>query len=277
MIFILKALVFFLIGYVLLLVAVYFGQKGMLYFPDKTRPPDEHVRSSGMRYWPEAGDPYRGFTTEAPSDTEFRGLVVVFHGNAGSAVHRQYYVPAMLRLRYRVVLAEYPGYGWRGGMLGEDSFTADARQTVARAYREFGGPVILLGESLGCGVAAAVAADSPVPISGVILLTPWDSLPDLAQTLYWYFPARWLVRDQYDNVRSLRSFHGPVAVLLAERDEIIPRKLSMRLFDNLTSPKRLWIFDNAGHNTWPTGAAEPWWREVTDFLTENQLAAADSP
>ena len=275
--FILNALVVFVLGYLLLLAAVYFGQKGMLYFPDTTKPPDEHVRAMGLRFWPDAGDGYRGFTAEAPNDVEFRGLVVAFHGNAGAATHRNYYVPAMSRLGYRVVLAEYPGYGGRQGKLGEASFVTDARETVVRAHQDFGGPVILLGESLGCAVATAVAAASPVPLAGVILLTPWDALPDLAQTLYWYFPARWLVRDRYDSVRNLRSYHGPAAVLLAERDEIIPRKHSMRLFDSLTCPKRLWIFENAGHNSWPTGASETWWREVTNFLTENQPAAGDSP
>jgi pimeloyl-ACP methyl ester carboxylesterase len=142
----------------------------------------------------------------------------------------------------------------------------DAKETVRRAHKEFGGPVFLWGESLGCGVASGVVADPPVPIKGVVMMTPWDSLPDLAQALYWYFPARWLVRDRYDNVRNMLSCAQPVAVLVAERDEIIPRKHSMRLYDALPGPKRLWVLEGAGHNSWPAGANVAWWRAVMDFV-----------
>jgi alpha-beta hydrolase superfamily lysophospholipase len=127
--------------------------------------------------------------------------------------------------------------------------------------------VFLLGESLGSGVAAAVAADSSLPVEGVVLITPWDSLPDVAQTLYWHLPIRWLVRDKYDNIRALQAFSKPVAVALAEGDEIIPQKRSLRLYEALAAPKRLWVFKGAGHNSWPAGPNEAWWREVMDFVS----------
>ena len=254
------------IGYSALVVAVYFLQTRMLYFPATEKPSDSQVHGVGLRFWQDRNDSYRGFAAAAdPNDA--KGLVVVFHGNAGAAWNRNYYVHALVRLGYNVLITEYPGYGGRTGKLGQHSFVADARETVKRAHEEFGGPVYLWGESLGCGVAAAVAADPPVPVGGVIMFTPWDSLPDLAQTHYWYFPARWLVRDKYDNVRNLQSFDKPVAVVLAAQDEVIPRKHSMRLYDNLAAPKRKWVFEGAGHNTWPAGPAATWWREVMDFVS----------
>jgi alpha-beta hydrolase superfamily lysophospholipase len=143
---------------------------------------------------------------------------------------------------------------------------ADAKETIELVYQEYGGPLFLWGESLGAGVAAAVAADPPVPVDGVVLITPWDTLGDLAQSLYWYLPAKWLMRDRYDNIGNLRSFEGPVAVLMAEGDEVIPPRRSSRLYASLPGPKRLWVFPGAGHNSWPTGPAETWWREVVDFM-----------
>jgi pimeloyl-ACP methyl ester carboxylesterase len=85
--------------------------------------------------------------------------VLVFHGNAGSALDRKYYPDALEKLGYRVILVEYPGYGGRRGKLGEGSFVADARDLVTLARDEFGDPIYVWGESLGCGVAIAVAAD----------------------------------------------------------------------------------------------------------------------
>ena len=79
-----------------------------------------------------------------------------------------------LPLGYRVLLAEYPGYGARKGELSEETFVRDAKETLRVASERYGGPLYLLGESLGCAVAAAAAKDSPVEIDGLILITPWE-------------------------------------------------------------------------------------------------------
>jgi alpha-beta hydrolase superfamily lysophospholipase len=220
-----------------------------------------------LTLWPTSDEGYRGLAT--PASTGARGTVVVYHGNAGSALNRLHYVAALERLGFHVVLAEYPGYGAREGQLNEQALVADAKTTVQWAARDFGGPVYVWGESLGCGVATAVAADPSLPVAGLALITPFTTLPDLAQAIYWYLPIRWLVRDQYDNVANLASFQKPVALLVAEQDEIMPRAQAEALYAGLTTQKKMWVLQDARHNTWPTMAEEPWWREVADFLDSN--------
>lgn len=263
---ILQLLFYGAIGYGVLVTAAYLWQRQMLYFPDRAKPSASHVRAVGLRFWPDTGDGYRGFIG-IPPPAYPKGVIIAFHGNAGAAWNRSYYVHALGELGYRVVLAEYPGYGGREGRLGERPFVEDAQETVRRAHEAFGGPVFLWGESLGCGVASAVAADPPVPVAGLVMITPWDSLPNVAQRLYWYFPARWLVRDRYDNVHNVQSYTYPVAVVVAEQDEIIPTPCSMRLYESIAASKRLWVLPGAGHNTWPAGPNEAWWREVMDFVS----------
>ena len=174
---------------------------------------------------------------------------------------------ALTPLGYRVLLAEYPGYGGRSGMPSETALVADAKETVELAYQEFGQPIYLWGESLGCGVATAVAADTSIAIEAVVLVTPWDSLPNLAQSIYWFFPARWLVMDRFDNVKNLRGYTGPVAVILAGQDEVIPTQRGQRLYDAVTSNKKLWVFELAGHNSWPVQPRESWWKEVMVYVS----------
>jgi hypothetical protein len=99
------------------------------------------------------------------------------------------------------------------------------------------------------------------------LITPWDSLPDLAQSLYWYLPARYLTRDRYDSVANLNTFDRPVAVAIAEADEVVPNKHSLRLYESISAPKRLWRFRGAGHNSWPTNPGDRWWHEAVEFVT----------
>jgi alpha-beta hydrolase superfamily lysophospholipase len=224
---------------------------------------DQHY----LTLWPTSDEGYRGLVT--PTSTGARGTVVVFHGNAGSALNRLHYVTALERLGLKVVLAEYPGYGAREGQLNEQALVADAKTTVRWAERDFDGPVYVWGESLGCGVATAVAADPSLPVEGLALITPFTTLPDLAQAIYRYLPVRWLVRDQHDNVTNLTSFEKPVALLVTEQDEIMPRAQAEALYDSLTIQKKMWVFQGAGHNTWPTAAEEKWWQEVADFIGSN--------
>lgn len=226
---------------------------------------DRQACARGLQLWPVAGPDYRALVTAHPPAMA-RGVVVVFHGNAGTAAHRIYYPEALEPLGWRVVLAEYPGYGARAGRPDEHTLISDGAETARQAVQAFGGPLILWGESLGAAVAAGVAAQPDVPAAGLVLLTPWCDLPALAAHLYPFLPVRLFVRDRFDNAAALNAFHGPVAILMAERDEIIPAAHTQRLFEHARPPKRLWVFPAAGHNSWPSSPGLRWWEEVMAFV-----------
>ena len=197
-----------------------------------------------------------------------------FHGNAGTALDRSFYAKDMAHLGYPLILFEYPGYGARAGEMRESSLVSAAVEAARAALEQFGEPLYLLGESLGCGVASAVAGSGEVPVAGVVLITPWDSLPLLAQSVYWYLPAKWLTRDQYDNVRNLNHYRGPVAVAIAENDEVIPPRHGRRLYDLLTGRKKLWLLPGASHNNWPDAVDSLWWSEVMRFVAPQEPPGA---
>lgn len=259
--------------YVVLVAVAFVSQDRMLYFPDAggTIRPER----LGLEPWPSAG-PTLGFVSSI-RHTNPRGTFLVWHGNAGSAVDRVYYTAALGRRGYRVLLLEYPAYGTREGKLGESSFVTDGRAAAERALDAFGQPLYLMGESMGCGVATAVAAALGDRAAGVVLVTPWNNLPDLAQARYPLLPAKWLTRDRYDNARNLRGYEGPVAMAMCERDEIIPAAHTRRLFESIRSPKHLWIFEESGHNSWPTGPDETWWDEMLEFLATASAPPSPSP
>lgn len=264
-----KYIAYVAIGYTLMVLVACAVQRSLLYFPDRSKPSSEQMAAMGLKFWPAEGA-YQGIVN-ANTPQQAGGTAIVFHGNAGAAWQRDYFIRALEPLGYRVILAEYPGYSGRPGRMNEDSFISDAKQMISSARSAFGDPIYLFGESMGCGVAAAAAADAQSNISGLALVTPWDSLPDLAQTHYWYLPARWLVKDQYNSVENLKSFRGPVAVAMADKDQVIPNKHTLKLYDALSTPKQLWTFKNAGHNSWPTSPGEPWWKEVMSFISsQNQ-------
>ena len=248
------------------ILGAYLFQNTLIFHPDTCQLSTliQQAKDSPVELWPSGDEAYRGLIASSHAGQP-RGTIVVFHGNAGSALDRMYYVRALLPLGYRVLLAEYPKYGARAGTLGEESVVSDAIATVKAVRQQFNGPLYVWGESLGCAVATAVASETSLAVDGLVLITPWKNLPDLAQSIYWFLPAKWMVKDRFDNVANLATYQNSVAVLMVDADEIIPNEHTIAFYESVRSPKRLWIFKNSGHNSWPVSPDEKWWREVTEF------------
>jgi uncharacterized protein len=239
-------------------------QYRMLYYPSFSVPSEKELAANNLQFWPAEAD-YRGFIGRAEIRNS-KGTVIVFHGNAGTADHRAYYVAALGSMRYRVILAEYPGYGARHGELGEKSFVHDAQATIRLASQRYAEPIFLLGESLGCGIVAAAAKDQSLRINALLLITPWDTLLAVAKSLYPLLPMGLFMKDKYDSVENLRSFRGKIAVIGAERDEILPIGHANALYGSLTGDKKMWVIRGAGHNDWPMFVDAKKWQEFMDFV-----------
>ncbi len=261
-----KILLFALAGYLALCVLIFVSQRKMLYLPIQTQLSKESATYEGLRHWT-SYEKFRGFVTLA-EPTYAKGTIIVFHGNAGVAWHRSFYVNALSKQNMRVILAEYPGYGGREGQPSEDVLVDDALSTIRLAYQEYGEPIYLWGESLGCGVVSSALRKTDVPVQGVVLFLPWDTLPNLAQTHYPYLPARWLMLDKFNNEENLRGYEGKIAVLLAGDDEVIPIQHGMKLYDSITTEKKLWVFGGARHNEVLVSAELQWWGEVVSFISQ---------
>jgi uncharacterized protein len=245
-------------------------QNSLLYYPDSYVPSEESLLADGLRPWPSSSRDYRGFVGLTKAE-HVKGTLVVFHGNGGTAADRAFYVKALDALGYRVILAEYPRYGGRKGDLGEAAFVNDAMETVRLAIQQYGGPLFLLGESLGSGVAAGVVRGTAVKIRGIILITPWDTLESVARSKFPFLPVQFFLKDRYDNITNLKSFNGRIAVIGAGRDELIPVRHAINLHNSLSgTATRMWTVQGAGHNDWPAFTDLSWWREIMGFVSSDQ-------
>lgn len=261
-----KAMVYLLIGYALLCLVMFIFQRKLLYLPMGSQLSEQQASVEGLRHWPS----YEGFQgyINLPEPANATGTVIVFHGNAGAAYHRSFYARALSTHNLRVILAEYPGYGGRTGAPSEEALVQDALETISLAHQAYGEPLYLWGESLGGGVVSSAVSKSKVPIKGLVMFTPWDTLPKVAQTHYPYLPARWLVLDQYNNIDNLQGFEGNIAVILAGNDEVVPVQHGQRLYESITANKKLWVFEGARHNEMPVDPGLPWWEEVIAFISQ---------
>lgn len=236
-------------------------QDRLLYYPQTAS--DADLTSTGLRAWP-SPDKFHGLISDATGPR--RGTAIIFHGNAGHVGHRAYYVRELNARGFRVILAEYPGYGPRGGDLGETSLVKDAEDTIRLAFEMYGAPLIVVGESLGAGVAAAAAGRQRDKVAALLMITPWNRLVDVAAYHFPWIPVRWLLRDRYDSEVNLRGFRHPIAVVVAERDGTVPARFGLALYETLSNPKNLTVIRDAGHNDWQGHIGDGWWSKTIEFL-----------
>jgi hypothetical protein len=199
--------------------------------------------------------------------------LILFHGNAGYALMRTHYIDGFQGLDngklWEVYIFEYPGYGARSGKLGQESFIEAGLQAIDTLKAADSRPIYLLGESLGSGLASALAQRRPKDVAGLFLLTPYARMADVAAHRFGFLPVRLMLLDRWDNVAALHDYHGPVAMLIAGEDEVVTAAQGQLLFDSYTGPKRLWTEPSATHNTVNFSPSAPWWHEVSDFLLKN--------
>lgn len=157
--------------------------------------------------------------------------VVFFHGNGEANVHNLELARSLARAGVDVFLAEYRGYGGCAGHPGEAGLRRDAAAAL-QALPENGsgsvpsGPVVLVGRSLGTGVAVELAARGEGAF--VILLSPYTSMVEMGRIVAG--PLAWLlVADRFDSLSKAPRVKQPVVVLHGTRDEVIPFEQGRRL------------------------------------------------
>jgi pimeloyl-ACP methyl ester carboxylesterase len=163
-----------------------------------------------------------------------------------------------------VYFMNYRGYGGSTGSPSEDALIADAQATYDH-IRTRHGRIAVMGRSLGSGVAVAVAATRKV--EKVVLVTPYDSISNVAAAHYPWAPVQWLIRDDYDSVKRMSSVRAPVLVLIAEHDEVIPRSHSDALLAAIPQKQlRLKVMPNCTHNDF--GDYPAYLKTVRSFLAK---------
>ena len=270
-----RLLIYAVVIYVVVCVYLYFDQDGQVYpasISGGVMDPKTAIgqaRNEGLVPWDhssEAAAAPQGYVPRNFTDPAPRGTIVVFHGNGGWAGGRMQYPDAFGPRGFRTFLYEYPGYGGRPGHPREKTIVADARALIRSLDKAGYGPVYVWGESLGSGVASAVVADPTLPVHGLALMMPWDTLTNEALSVFPFVPAGWLLTDRYDSIANLSHFHHPICVLRGDADTTVPPRLTLNLFAHLPGPKLMILKTGYGHGDWPVETNLPWWDDALNFI-----------
>ncbi|MGH6841545.1 MAG: alpha/beta hydrolase [Methylocella sp.] len=223
--------------YILMTAGLAVFQRRLQYFPDRRLTDPAQAGMSGaedLRLTTDDGETLVAWHVPA---RDGHPLILYFHGNGGALVDRVQRFMAFAASGYGLLALSYRGYGGSTGSptqkgLMEDGETA-YRQVRARGYD--GGRIVLMGESLGSGVAIALAAAHEA--AALVLDSPFSSAVEVAAAHYPMFPVRWLMFDKFRSDLAIGGVRIPVLFLHGDDDDVVPIRLARRLFDLANEPK----------------------------------------
>jgi len=238
----LKFILILAAGYGLIVAIVYFMQGRMLYLPDM---PGRTLTNTPT----DIGLDYQDVSIETADGVTLHGwfipgrssqVLLFFHGNAGNISHRLTSIRQFQSLGLSVLIIDYRGYGQSGGRTTEKGVYRDA-DAAWRYLTETRGivtsDIVIFGRSLGASVASRLAAQHE-PLA-LIVESSFTSVPDIAQELYPWLPARWLSRLRHATRDYARDVRCPILVVHSRDDEIIPFHHGEAIFAAANKPKTL--------------------------------------
>lgn len=216
---------------------LFLRQRDMLYHPT------EGVLPTGEQTVEiqSGGETLRGWAANPGRDH----AIIYFGGNAERLEHSisDY---RDLFIHHTIYFVNYRGYGESTGTPTEEGLYADAEAVYEHVISHHEN-VTVIGRSLGTGVATHLAASRPV--HALILVTPFDSMVNVAKAMYPIFPIGLLMKDRYDSAGRAEGITAPTLIIIAENDEVIPRESTDRLIQAFDPSTIHWaVIPGTTHN-----------------------------
>lgn len=269
----LRGLLMLVLLYALVCALMYFRQDGLVFYPQPARaaPPPAPGRTVEPLVLAAAdGVRLHGWfvSAAARSEGERAPLLIYFSGNAEEVS----YLAGERRWPddWALVFFNYRGYGASEGAPSEPHLLADAIAIYDEVLRRPDidpARVAVMGRSLGTGVATFLAAARKV--SRVILVSPYDSLVDVARSHYPWLPVDRLLRHRFDSAARAPSIAAPLLTIVAPADRTVPAARSLALVERWQGPRRVETIAEANHDNF--GRFDAYWQAIRDFLRAERM------
>jgi fermentation-respiration switch protein FrsA (DUF1100 family) len=243
----LKSLLIFLAtGYLAIVALMYVAQRSLMYFPETFRvAPAEAGFLEAEEVLLKTADGERVIVWHVPP-REGRPVVLYFHGNGGALRYRVDRFKVLIEPGNGLLALSYRGYGGSTGRPTETGLINDAAAAYAFARERYPAErIVLWGESLGSGVAVAIAAEHPV--ARLVLEAPFLSAADIAARAYPFVPVRWLMKDQFRSDLRIATVTAPALIVHGDRDAVVPIASGQQLYRLIKGPKRFMRIAGGGH------------------------------
>jgi fermentation-respiration switch protein FrsA (DUF1100 family) len=243
---------------------MYVTQRSIMYFPETLRiTPADAGFGGAQEVVLDTSDGEKVIAWHLPPRGD-RPVLLYFHGNGGALRHRVDRFRALTGDGTGIVALSYRGYAGSTGSPTEPGLIADATAAYEFAIARYPAErIVLFGESLGTGVAVALAAERKV--GRLILQAPFTSAADIGAAVYPMLPVRLLMKDQFRSDERIGKVKVPLLVLHGAVDRIVPLAFGERLYALANEPKRLVRFPRGEHNDLDSHGAQA---AVREFLEE---------
>lgn len=201
--------------------------------------------------------------------------ILYFHGNAERLEQEaDAEAPLFHRTGANLLLVDYRGYGTSSPLNASGHTTAeDALASLRYLTQQRHIPaknIAICGRSIGTGVAAQLAIDSP-SAGGLILVSPITSVIDVSDEdpvfRYVLRPVRWFRHDNdFDTRRKMGSIRMPVLIMTGTRDTLAPPRMAEELYARAAGPRTIRLLPGAGHNDILQSNGDEMVQSMTEFL-----------
>jgi alpha-beta hydrolase superfamily lysophospholipase len=258
-----RLLCLLVITYFAFLTWLYFNQQALLYFPDKEiKDISSYNLNNTQEVFLQSEDGVKIQTWYHPA-SEGKPMVVWFHGNSYNISYKAHYFRKLLDMGYGIIAPSWRGFGKSEGAPSKEGIFKDARAAV-NYLKQMGyktEDTILIGESLGSGVATKIATENK--FKGLMLITPYTSVADRAQEIYWYLPVKPMVTDDFNCIDNIENINTSLLIVHGTNDYTIPHQHSEKLIARAHEPKKLVLYDGKAHSNLD---AKKIFKEMDNFL-----------
>ena len=176
--------------------------------------------------------------------------ILYLHGNASNLLTKAARIRRLTELGFSVLAIDWRGYGTSTGSPSQGGFQRDAEAALNWLERRIDDPrVVILGESIGSGVAVELAARRKV--GALVLEAPYVSIVDIAAARLPIFPVRSFLLDPFRSDLSIGKVGAPLLIQHGRRDRTIPFRHGERLFAMAPEPKRMIAYPHGRHDDLP--------------------------
>jgi fermentation-respiration switch protein FrsA (DUF1100 family) len=230
-------------AYAVVVAVMFFAQRSLLY-PGASRVSLPATAPWGERVSISTAD---GETLAALYAPPAPGMptFLLFPGNGDRIVNYSFLADPLAAKGYGLLALAYRGYPGSTGTPSETGLLIDGLAAFDWLAERSTGQIILLGWSLGTGVAVATAAERQAAM--LILVASYDSILAIARDRYSLLPVGLLLRDTFRSDLRIAQVSEPKIFLHGSRDVVIPLASGQALYDAAPQPKEFRIADGYGH------------------------------
>jgi len=226
-----------ILAYLFLVAAIFLFQRNLLYYPV---PYQAGINRDEISF---SND---GLVLHGWVLNQGKPRALIYFGGNSEAIESNIGNFEQIFRDYSVYLIHYRGYGKSEGKPTQAGLFSDAL-AIYDAIRPKHSSISVMGRSLGSGVAVYLASNRET--RKLILLTPYDSIAEVAQHHYPFVPARYVARDRFESFRYAGDITAPVLMVTAELDRIVPKERALALREYLTNTEvEYHTIPSAAHN-----------------------------